>query len=347
MAKKDTKSSIAFLIVLGVIFLGIIVLLFINKLSKTVPDNPPGTVGNTAGNIYNSGLFCENDGTVYFANTYDQNSLYSMNPDGSNMKKLVSAKVKYINAGGDYLYYYMTDSTTSTGLGFIRRVMGIYRCKKNGKAVQTITRDPSLEMILIDNNIYYQHYDNQTAVNLHKIDTEGNKDIKLASEIINPAGVYEDVIYYANQKDNHFIMVLDTKSDSMTEYVKYNVWNPLRQGNYIYFIDLSNNHRLARYSIEKDEIEMLTEERVDCYNLNTEYIYYQTNDAENPALMRVSIDGTFEEKIMDGIFTSINATSTYIYFSPFENQSMTYKTPAFGSINVSEFDAAKQAAAAN
>lgn len=347
MSNKETKKPIAFFIVLGVLALLIIALTIVDKFSKSVPDNPSGTVGNTAGNIYNSGLFCEDDGVVFFANVYDQNALYSMNPDGTNLKKLISAKVKYINAGGNYLYYYMTDSSTSTGLGFIRRVMGIYRCQKNGKGVQTISRDPSLEMILIGNDIYYQHYDNQTAVNLHKINTEGENDTKLASEIINPAGVYGDVIYYANQTDNHFLYVLDTANDSMSEYVKYNVWNPIRQGNFIYFIDLSNNHKLARYSIENDDIEILSSDRVDCYNLNTDYIFIQTNDPENPALKRLSIDGSFEETVMEGIYTSINMTSNYVYFSPFDNQSMMYKTPSFGSINVTEFDAAKVASTMN
>ena len=28
-------------------------------ISKRVPENPPGTMGNTAGNLNNGGLFCE------------------------------------------------------------------------------------------------------------------------------------------------------------------------------------------------------------------------------------------------------------------------------------------------
>ena len=38
--------------------------------------------GNTAGNLYNEGYFCEKDGIVYFANPADNYCLYSMNPDG-------------------------------------------------------------------------------------------------------------------------------------------------------------------------------------------------------------------------------------------------------------------------
>lgn len=339
--KKNTAGNIIFIIFIIAIIIIVILFTVLGKLSSKIPDNPKGTVGNTAGNIYNSGLFCEDDGVVYFANVYDQNSLYSMNPDGTNINKILSAKVKYINAAGKNLYYYMSDSSTSTGLGFIRRVMGIYRCKKDGKNVQTVSRYPSLEMILIDNDIYYQHYDNKTAVSLHKTDLEGKKDIQLANQIINPAGVYDDVIYFANQTNNHFLMVLDTTDDSISEYVRYNVWNPIRQGNFIYFLDIDNNYRLARYNLTDDEVEILTKERIDCYNLNTDYIIYQVNDAENPCLMRMAVNGDNKEKVMDGNFVSINFTSTYVYFCPFENQEMFYKTPAYGSIHVTEFTEAK------
>ncbi|MCM1339984.1 MAG: DUF5050 domain-containing protein, partial [Muribaculaceae bacterium] len=52
------------------------------------------------------GLFCENDGYVYFANAYDGNALYSMKPDETEMKKLIYTEVSSINADGKFLYYY-------------------------------------------------------------------------------------------------------------------------------------------------------------------------------------------------------------------------------------------------
>ena len=69
--------------------------------------NDAYTVGNTAGNLNNGGLFCESDGKVYFANAYDNNTLYSMNPNETEQTKLGVNSVASINAGGDYLYYYM------------------------------------------------------------------------------------------------------------------------------------------------------------------------------------------------------------------------------------------------
>lgn len=341
--KQNKKSTVIFIVVVAIIIILGITFLFISKTLKSIPDNPKGTLGNTPGNIYNSGYFCEDNGLVYFANSYDYNSIYVMNPDETGMKKLVSANTKYINAGGNYLYYYMSDSGNATGLGFVRRVMGIYRSSKNGKRITTISRDPSLEMILIDNDLYYQHYDNTNAVTLYKCDTEGKKETMVSKSVISPAGVYDDIIYFTNP-DNLFLMILDTNDNSIVEYKNYKMWNPVRQDEYIYFMDISNNYCLSRYSIEKDTIEILYSGRIDCFNLNSQYIYFQTNSTDSPSLKRVSLDGTTEEIVANGTYTAINITSEYVYFRLFENQDVTYRTPAYGSINVKEFEVAKDIA---
>ena len=52
--------------------------------------------GNTAGNLYNNGLFCEHDGTIYFSNPDDNYHLYSMDITGGNVKKLQNDIVSYI-----------------------------------------------------------------------------------------------------------------------------------------------------------------------------------------------------------------------------------------------------------
>ena len=63
--------------------------------------------GNTAGNLYNGGLFCESEGVIYFSNLYDDGCLYSMLPDETDIKKLSTSRVTSINADSNYLYYYM------------------------------------------------------------------------------------------------------------------------------------------------------------------------------------------------------------------------------------------------
>ena len=70
---KDKKA----LLILIPFLLFVIIVGALAIVGDRIPDNPPETVGNTAGNLNNSGYFCEYDGTVYFANAYDSNTLYT------------------------------------------------------------------------------------------------------------------------------------------------------------------------------------------------------------------------------------------------------------------------------
>ena len=67
---KDKKT----LLILIPFLLFVIIVGALAIVGDRIPNNPPETVGNTAGNLNNSGYFCEYDGTVYFANAYDSNT---------------------------------------------------------------------------------------------------------------------------------------------------------------------------------------------------------------------------------------------------------------------------------
>ena len=69
---------------------------FLYRYINRIRYNDGYVNGNTAGNLYNEGYFCEKDGIVYFANPADNYCLYSMNPDGTNIKKLEDQSVSYI-----------------------------------------------------------------------------------------------------------------------------------------------------------------------------------------------------------------------------------------------------------
>ena len=91
---KDKKA----LLILIPFLLFVIIIGAFAIVGDRIPDNPPETVGNTAGNLNNSGYFCEYDGKVYFANVYDSDTLYSMDPSEQDIKKLGNASVQNILA---------------------------------------------------------------------------------------------------------------------------------------------------------------------------------------------------------------------------------------------------------
>ena len=127
--KETTKN----LLIIGGVFLALIITVLIFGISSSVKKVPDDTIGNTAGNLNNGGLFCEYNGKVYFSNAYDGGTLYVMNSDETEVKKLNDSIVKYINASESYLVYYQEGVHTDDDLSSIVQNYGIFRTDLKGK----------------------------------------------------------------------------------------------------------------------------------------------------------------------------------------------------------------------
>lgn len=337
--KKQKQVTIC----LTILILAIVFLFIVSFLSGYVPANPAGTVGNTAGNLNNSGLFCEKDGMVYFSNPFDGGSLYSMKANESTIKKLNNLKVQNILAGGDFLYFFQTGDASENkadGFGQLPGSKSFNRCKTNGSGSTVLTGDVVTNAQLVDNHLYLMTT-SPSALSFYRINIKGGDKTTLADYIVNPACARDSVIYYNGTQRNHYLYALDTATN-MTETVwKGNLWYPVLEGDYVYYLDVANNYRLCRYSLTERVIEILTNDRVDCFNVGNGYIYYQKNSA-TPQLICMRTDGTDVRAVADGIFTDINLTSYYAYFMEFGNDSTLYHSP-LGSSGYETFTAAKEA----
>ena len=327
--------------VLLILFLTLTVIM--SFLKRRIPSNDISVTGNTAGNLNNRGLFCELDGKVYFSNAYDDGCLYSMNVDETDMKKLVSGTVSSINAAGNYLYYFMDTAGGGTGFGYMLRTYGVYRSKTNGKASVCLVRDGCVTMQLAGDYLYYQRYNNQDFTKFYKLKTDKSENILVSDEIINPAACNNGIIYYNGQNKDHYLYALDTRTDTSSIVYEGNLWYPVYQNGYIYFMDVGNNYRICRYSLSEQNVEILTHDRADCFNVGNSYIYYQKNDADAPALMRMRLDGSEPEVVAEGIYENINITSNYVYFNEFNSEVPVYHTPSDGAVNVTVFTSARDA----
>lgn len=312
-----------------------------------VRPNAPGTIGNTAGNLNNHGLYCEDDGIVYFSNAYDNGYLYSMNADTTNIKRLWNVPVKYINAGDEHLYYYRdTDAASNDGsaFGFLGNMLGVYRIQKDGKNDKTLDKTPSGIVMLMDDYVYYQHYDNKEGMTLYRVKTDRTQKGQMIDAIVNPACAAGNVIYYYDMDDRFKLMAYDTTFQSITTVYEGKLFNPILQGEYFYYMNVADDYSLYRYKTSDQTIEKLTTDRVDCFNVSPSgYIYYQKNSTSDPALMRIQLDGSGAERVATGNYTDINITSTYTYFSEYDSPTPVYMTPTSGTVNVTEFQAAASA----
>lgn len=340
----SNQKSILILSITGVILIALLILVI---LSGRIPMNDDNTTGNTPGNLNNGGYFCEMDGRVYFANAYDNFALYSMNPDETDLKKYNDGAVSSINAGGKYLYYAQSSGSSDVGgIGGAVRISGIYRSNLKGKSVVGLDRCNIVSMQLCGSYLYYETYDNQSGTTLDKIRIDKKEQQTVMEGIINPNCYVNGKIYYNGTAEDHYLHALDVSTDRDSVVWQGNIWNPIVQDGYVYYMDVGENYRLCRYNLSNKVVEVLTNDRIDMFNVYGNYIYYQVSSADSPALKRMLTDGSMQELVREGVYQNINITSEYVYFNSFNESTPVYKTYTFGPINVTTFDAAKEAALA-
>ncbi|MFA9377504.1 MAG: DUF5050 domain-containing protein [Lachnotalea sp.] len=342
--KQKPKSSVFSLIVFIAIVTIITSITLVYNYSKKTLYNKGNVSGNTAGNLYNNGLFCEYNDKIYFSNSYDKGEIYVMNSDGSNIKKLYSDTASYLNVSGKYLYYARNNLNADTVDSIFRgNLFGIYRINTNGSNILCLNDETCGVVSLGNNKIFYQHYDTTTALTLRSVSIDGTNEINISKDSIDPSCIEDGAIYYNNVSDDFNLNKMDVGSEQSTLLYEGAFWHPIFDDNYVYFMDLDNDYSLARVNLSTNEKEDLGTGRVDTYNIYGDYVYYQANDVSNPGLHRIKKDGTEDEKIIDGNFSNINVTSKYIYFNPFGNDTPIYKVATTGSLNVTRFDEAADA----
>lgn len=148
-------------IITGVVIAAAVAALGIcSYMSTKVKYNAEGYIGNTSGNLINKGLFAEHNGKIYFANPYDNNQLYSMNSDCTDIKRLSDDSVSYINVTDNYIFYVRNNfDPDNAGMVFRGQLYGIIRCKLNGQRGTALTADVITSMSLVGNRVYYNSYD--------------------------------------------------------------------------------------------------------------------------------------------------------------------------------------------
>lgn len=331
--KKLKLILVLFLILL--LIGGIAVFTYLNG---QVPENPAGTVGNTPGNLYNKGLFCENEGKVYFSNAYDANTLYVMNPDETEIEKISTIGAISLNAAGKYVYFYQGSTAEGSGLGYTVKTTGMYRMTKDGKNSLCLKRDPVNVLTLIDNNIYYQHFLNAGGMSVDQISIDKSTESVVMEGIISPACAVNSIIYYSNPAENYSLYAYDTRSGMNSMVWDHRVWNPIyHTDGYIYFMDIDTEYELHRYHPATGEHQTLTTDRLEHFNVYDNYIYYQKFSQFEPMLMRMYTDGSNSEIVAYGNFENVNITSNYVYYNEYGSPTPVYHQALYGPVNPTIF----------
>lgn len=333
---KIVKKTL--IILISLTFLGLLIL-FVRTNNKTY-FNDDNYEGNTIGNIYNGGMYCQYNNKIYFSNINDKNTLYVINSDLSNPIKLYDNKTAYINVDRDYVYF----TKTGDNKGYKHKIIlpfnnnGQFRINFNGTNMKSISNKPGAYLFLKGNYLYYHAYDVDNGVLFYRKKIDGSEEKILTKDAIIPAAFSNNQMYYTNSSTNHDINSINLNSFTHNTYLKGSFMYPILQDNLIYYINPEANYSIWVNSTISNEATKLIKARTSTYNISKDgvFLYYQIDDGKNNSINVLNLITLESKKILDGDFKHINITDKYVFFSDFSDKT-SYILPANGSSKATIF----------
>ncbi len=334
---KTIKRLLIFLAIITVIAIGSILVYNSNRTYF----NDDNEVGNTSGNIYNGGLFCEQGGKIFFSNDAADGSLYVMNSDLSNLKFIYDDKAVFINSDENYVYYVRANNTREDQPGNILMFFntGVYRINHNGKGLKSFTSNPGAYLLLHGNNIYFQRYDVGVGLYLYKYQIDNKLERLLLKDAVIPATVIDNALIYNGFSLDHNINAMDLASFTSHPRFEGNYYYPIYQGQYIYYLNMDDNYKIYRMNTDGSNPTLLVNERCFTYNItnNGKFLYYQVDDGKNNRICRINLETLVSETLMTGNYKQIHITENYVFFKDFDNTN-TYIMDPDGVVDISTFN---------
>lgn len=282
----------------------------------------PAVKGNTSMNLLNGGLFSESDGKIYFANPYDQNTLYVMDENFENVEKLSDDNVSYLNVAGEYIFYTRrNDKKGVENNAFLSlSTTGLYRIGINGDGLDQLYREPTQTVNLLGNQVYYQHYDHQKGLQLFNIGIDGKEDIMMLDEGASPTAIVNNTIYYTGVDSNHNIHAMDISSYSSRVLLEGNYTGLSYYGDYLYFIDMERDYVLCRSNLDGSDITQLTTERIATYNVSPDgtTIYYQIDNGTDNGIYALEVASGSSRLLRDGDFNYFHTIGDSLFFEKYD-----------------------------
>lgn len=326
MKKKNRFLRVLLSIVGLCTFIAIIVMV---RLSQKTVDNKEGAEGNTTCNLYNGGIFCEDEDRIFFSNLKDGGALYSMSKDLEDFKYVHEDTAGYLNVTNTYLIYSRLNYLRSDSVKHVLQfsASGLYRINKKGKSnIKSLYYSNIGLASLSGNDIFYQKLEKGGKMNLYKTSLVSKRGSLLLEKNVIPGSIQGDRLYYAGTGKNHYIYYLNTKTGGEHEFYKGNCFKPALVGKHMYFISASHNYNMARVNLEGKEPLILVKERCSFYNVTKDekYLIYQVDDALNNRLEMLDLETLEKKVIKEGDYNGIHVIGERVFFREFGTDEIYY-----------------------
>ena len=200
----------------------------------------------------------------------------------------------------------------------------LVRIDHDGSNTVVLDTEPSLYAALLGNYIYYLHYSKEDASTLYKVRIDGTEQKEVMDRAVFTCSADGQYFYYNGMDTDGDIHRYDSISDMAVTVYKGNCFQPIVDGNDVYYIDGNTGYSIIHTNLEYDHPTYITRDSVESYNVYGSYIYYQRFDKNGSALCMIKNDGTEFQVLREGDFCDIHVTSNYIFFREYHSGEIYY-----------------------
>ncbi len=255
------------------------------------------------GNIHNIGLVAADGEWIYYSNHNDNDTLYKMKRDRSDITPLSHGHFAYnLNFVNGTVYY-------TAGLPGL-----IYKYDTVKKRDFVVVFEKAENLIVTNKNIFYRLSSyNDDWGKLYKTDLKGRHKTLLA-ESVTEFAVNKGYIYYSDRNDNSFLYKMDINGNNITKLNDSSSSDINVEGEYVYYTDCLDNQKLYKMKTDGTDKALLSDDM--CWNVNVSggYIYYR-NQTDFGKIYKMKTDGSENNCIINmENCTHINIIDDYLFF---------------------------------
>jgi hypothetical protein len=293
-------------------------------------DNAPEIITEY---IFNSGSSSIQGDRIYFSNTNDGGTLYSMKTDGSDLRKLneewiqwfyLSDGMIYYQDGSGLIYSMKTDGSSQQRLsddasGAIHVLDGkIYYSNRNddyklysmnidGSDRKKLSDDNPLYMNVVGDQIYYSgELNGSDAKGIYRIKTDGSEKTKLSDDLPFDMLVVDDWIYFNNQRDEYKLYAMRTDGSDRHKLIDDYALKMSIVGDRIYYV---KGDEWKVYSVKTDgsDRRLISDDHAEWLAIKDDLIYYTISGSK---IYSMKTDGSDKQLIAD-LVSADNRSVTY------------------------------------
>ena len=248
-------------------------------------------IGNSGGNIANSGMIAENDEYVFISSlSGNKNGIFKKSKNDGTVTKICEDRAIYLNFyDGDLYYVNLSDN------GFI------YKINDDGDDREKKGDFENCEYLsFLNENVFFEFADSDSGniYNPYKIDDDFDNLVKLNDDDVE--GLISDgkYLYYSNWSDGGKIYKMKADGTEKTKLNDtYSGFLNVYDG-WVYYTNDNDNYKIYKMKTDGSENTVLCEDSCGYFNCDGGYIYYSNNSDSNK-IYKIGADGNGKTKISD------------------------------------------------